>query len=902
MHWHTLSQADTLKKIKSDAKTGLTESEAKKRLLHFGLNTLPKEKKLGIGTLLLHQIQNIMVVMLLIASAISFVLGEFIDAWVILAAVFLNILVGLIQEYKAQNALFALRQVLTPTTLVIRAGVRKEIFSKDLVPGDVVVLEEGITIPADLRLLQDHEISIAESSLTGESQPVKKRAAGVVHADTPVGDRKNMAYMSTTVVGGNGIGVVVETGLHTEIGAIANLVATAAEEATPLQQRLKVFSAFLAKMVVGIAIFILFVGLFSGHAFSEMFTIAVAVAVAAIPEGLAVEVTVILAIGMQQILKRNGLVKKLIAAETLGSTTVICTDKTGTLTEGAMRVTRIETASVSSAWREKSGVEKMSEELLEVVRIGMLCNDASVAVTNRTRKKINLSSEVFVGEPTETALLSAAATLGLYTDAQKNILRIDSIPFSSEKKFMATLDRFADGSLRVHVKGAPEIILAKCTDILVGAKITHLTPALRKKITDNFEHMNAEGMRTIATAYQQVSNVKTVGLQESFADARLVYAGTIGMRDPLRPEVLQTIALCKKAGIKPVMITGDHKLTALSIASELGLPTQKESVIDGVDLANMTDAQLSERVENISVYARVAPKDKLRIVAAWQKHGAVVAMTGDGVNDAPALKAADVGVALGSGTDVSKSVADLVLLDNNFATIVHAVEYGRVMYDNIRKVALYLLSDSFSEVCIITGSLLLGPIILANEGISPLPLLASQILWINLVTDGFPNIALIFEPKENEVMDEEPLPRHTPLFDLERKILIGVISIVTGLSTLGLFFYYVRATGDIMYARTIVFATLGIDSLLYVFSCRTLRHTLFTYNPLRNAWLLLAIGGGMLLQLLAIYLPALQRVFSTKAIMLWDWGIIALVCFGVIIVIESIKLVFILQRNGRDGA
>lgn len=897
MQWYVLSQADIIKKLKTNTHNGLTQQEVQRRLKKNGYNELPREKKIGMLLLLLRQVQNVMVYMLLIAAAISLLLGEFVDMWVILAAVILNIIVGFIQENKAQNALFALRQVLTPTSIVIREGEHKEIESRELVEGDIVVLDEGASVPADLRIIEAHNLTISESSLTGEAQPQKKKV-GKLRTATALADRVNMAFMGTNVVQGSGYGVVVATALNTEIGTIAHLVATTKEELTPLQERLKVFSAFLGKTVLGIAAVILFFGLLRGHSFGEMFTVAVAVAVAAIPEGLAVEVTVILAIGMQQILNRNGLVKKLVAAETLGSITVICTDKTGTLTEGSMRVTHIATAGTSTAWSAENKKTSVSEEVMQVLRIGMFCNNATIATATTDDTISNLAEEQYLGDPTETALIRAARMVGLYESEKKKVQRVDVIPFSSDAKFMATLDKLPEGKKRLHAKGAPEIIVEHCSHILIGTTVQILTPLLKKKVVAHFESMNKKGMRTLGVAYSE-ENAHTTKITEKSAvyTKKLTYVGTVGMRDPLRVGVKDTIELCQSAGIIPVLITGDHKLTALSIARELGLPSTKSHVIDGARLTKLSDSQLAEQVQNFSVYARVSPKDKLRIVDAWQKRGEVVAMTGDGVNDAPALKAADIGVALGSGTDVTKGVADLVLLDNNFSTIVRAVEQGRVIFENIRKVALYLLSDSFSEVVVIVGSLLIAPLFLSEYGELPLPLLASQILWINLVTDGLPDIALIFEPKEKEVMQERPLPRKTPLFDIERKIYIFVISIVSGIFALTLFIFYMRTTGDVLYARTVVFAMLGIDSLIYVFSSRTLRQLIFSYNPFRNPWLILAVIGGAILQLLALYLPYLQHIFKTVSLSMSDWTIILIFCFGTVVISEITKAVFLLKKK-----
>ncbi len=634
---------------------------------------------------------------------------------------------------------------------------------------------------------------------------------------------------------------------------------------------------------------ILLIGLFTGHSFVEMFTTAVAVAVAAIPEGLAVGVTVILAIGMQRVLKQKALVRKLVAAETLGSTTVICTDKTGTLTEGEMRVVRIITNNHDFDTDDDKFNTHLKEtgdhaSYIKALKIGVLCNDAHIE-----NEYSDLKHWIIFGNPTEKALILAGSQVGLNRNSLSKVNpRLDTISFSSERKFMVTLHQDTKTKNVLYMKGAPEKILEMSNRLDVDGNIQNISSGIRKKLQKRFEYLSNKGLRIIALAYKPVEiemNLlkESPGLLEDF-----VFVGFMGIKDPLRKEAKETVDLCKKAGINIVMITGDHRLTAQAIAQELGLPSKADNIIEGSELAKLNNTDLQKRVRKISVYARVTPKDKLRIIDAWQANGEVVAMTGDGVNDAPALRSADIGVAVGSGTDIAKETANLIILDDNFKTIVSAVRQGRVIFDNIRKVVLYLLSDSFSEVIIISVSLILG---------FPLPLLAAQILWINLVTDGFPHIALTVEPEEKAIMSEPPINRNESIVNTEMRVLIGLISGVTGVVTIGLFYYFWKSTGDLALARTVAFASVGIDSLIYVFSCRSLRKPIWKKNPFANPYLLLAVVGGAILQLISIYTPWFQNVVKTVPLSLEHWEAIGIAVLLVMFFIELIKYIFIYRAN-----
>jgi len=878
--WHHLPLGQVFEEVESSAQ-GLENLEAKKRQEKYGLNELPKQEKFSQGQVLLAQFKSVLVYILLVAGLISLIMGDRIDAYVIFLAVLINVIVGYIQENKAQKALEKLRRIVVPKAKVIRGGREEEIESKNLVSGDILVLEAGDKVSADARLIMAREIEINEATLTGESKPIDKEIKdmekGVVLAE-----RRNMVYQGTQVTKGHGLAVVVAIALKTQLGRIASLLKETEDAATPLQRRLNVFSRQLAMAILFISLLILILGLLTGRPFITMFNTAVALAVAAIPEGLAVAVTVILTIGMRKILKRKALVRKLIAAETLGSTTVICTDKTGTITKGEMRVSQI----ITDSYRVDVGLNPLPTanasitEVWQLLKIGMLCNDARLQ-----HEAEDLNDLVIIGSSTDRALILAGRQLFLKkSDLEKQSPRLDELVFTSERKFMATLHQFDGQNNIILIKGSPEILLKASSAVLVGDRPMKIYSDKRKTLQNKYQELNKNGLRTLGLGYKLVARGADSfrGLSEVLQD--LVLVGFAGISDPLRPDVKETLAATKRAGLQTVIITGDNIMTAKAIAKELNIAVTERTILDGEQLLKINDEELKKVVKDIKIYARVMPQDKLRIVQAWQNQGAVVAMTGDGINDAPALKKADIGVALGSGTEVARETADLVLLDDSFSTLVAAIEQGRIIYDNIKKVILYLLSDSFSEVILIFGSLILG---------WPLPLMPVQILWINLVTDGFPNLALTVEPGEPEIMKERPPERHKPILDTERKTLIIIISSVTALANLAIFYYFWKVVGDLALARTVVFASLGIDSLLYVFSCRSMRHSIFNTYFFSNRYLLLAVMIGALVQLSAIYLPFLQTVLQTKALHLLEWLLILTVSLGVIFIIEIVKWLFI---------
>jgi Ca2+-transporting ATPase len=873
MDWH----AKEIEKIFHELKTnenGLTSEEAMRRLKKFGLNKLPEEKKITKPQIFFRQFKSLLVYILLIAALVTLFLKEFVDTGVILAAVFLNTLVGFLQESKAEKIIERLRLMLEHKAKVIGDGYEHEIKAEEIVPGDVILIEAGDKVPADARLIEAKNLQITEAVLTGESAPSTK-AASTLAPGVPLPDRENMIYTGTSVVRGRGKAVVVETGSRTELGKIALMVRETKEEQTPLQKQLANFSKWLAAILSFICLVIFLFGILQGRPLVEMFLTAVAVAVAAIPEGLLISLTVILAIGMQKILKENALVRKLIAAETLGSVSVICSDKTGTLTLGKMMVDHIFTITQS---------EKTKMKALE---IGLLCNNAVIE-----NPEDELKDWIIFGDPTEQALLLAAVSAGLdKKELEKAMPRLDEIPFDEEKKFMATLHQIRKSEIRnlIYAKGAPEKIMAMSDQLEMDGKIKRLTQKDVQKFRKEIDYLASRGLRLLAVAYKEVKNLEKIS-EKDLTD--LIFVGLVALKDPLRPEANEAIRLCREVGIRPILVTGDHQLTAKTIAREVNLPVEEKNILEGSELDKISDKEFYKILKDIDVYARVEPRHKMRIIEAWQAKGEVVAMTGDGVNDAPALKKADIGVALGSGTDVAKEAADIVLLDNNFKTIVKAVERGRVIFENIRKVVTYLLSDSFTEVILVGGSLLLG---------LPLPVLAAQILWVNLIEDSLPSIALAFEPEEERLMKEKPRKKTEPILNNEMKVIIFIIGIFTDLLLLGLFYYFWNLYQDINYVRTIIFLGLGSNSLFYVWGCRSLRFSVWHENPFKNKFLNFSVIFGFLMFFIALYVPFFQKILRTMPLGIFEWGVIISLGLINLILIEIVKYIFIRKKEGKSS-
>ena len=846
------------KQFKTDVKNGLTQSKANKQLKKYGYNKFSESGKKPVLLILLQQFLSPLMFILLIAAIASILINEYSDAIVIGIAVLMNGAIGFFQEWKAEKAVTTLKSYEVPICMVRRDGKILSIEAKKLVPGDIVLLTAGSRVPADIRLFYTVDLRIEEALLTGESRAIAKDT-NILHKALVLGDRTNIAYSGTYVINGKAEGIVIATGEKTELGKLAKLVIETKEELTPLQIQIKHFSWILGGLMLIITSGIFFLGLIKGIPFHQIITTSIALAVAAIPEGLLVAVTVVLAIGMQRMLKRKALVRHLIAAETLGSVSVICTDKTGTLTEGQMSVNQIITKNSDFAL---PNLKEIPKDVYEILITGCLNNDAQISADKKSQR---------IGHPTEVALLEAAHNANISIESiQKETPRIKEIPFSSELKYMATVHKI-DTCERLIVKGAPEQVLTMC-------------PQDENYFKIKSNEMTKKGLRVLAFA---IKDLNSINLKKDLN--KLECLGLVGIQDPLRPHTIDTINDLKNAGIRLILITGDHKETATNIAKGAGIPVRDKAIITGTELSNMSDKQLYNNIENIDVFARVNPKHKIRIVDAWQKKGKSVAMIGDGVNDAPALKSADIGVALGSGSDVAHEISDMVLLDNNLSTISAAVQAGRVIFDNIRKIIVYLMADSFSEIILIAGSLLLG---------LPLPILASQILWINLVTDGFPNIALTVEPGEPEIMLEKPRPKNTPVVNKEMKILIFLIGIITDL---GLFALYLTllfySKFDLIHIRTIMFTALSIDSLFYVFSVRSMRTSIIRTNLFQNHWLIVAVIGGALIQLAVIYIPSLQILFQTVSLGLLEWGIILGLSVIKIIGIEITKDWFIHHKH-----
>ena len=874
------------------SEVGLTVEEAKKRLAQIGLNKISVvSARVTRLKIFISQWKSPLLLILLVAGVLSGFLREFIDMIVILLTAFLNSIIGFVQEDKANRALEKLRNMVEFRSLVLRGGIKMMVKSEELVPGDILFLESGDKIQADARLIETKDLEINESALTGESKPIKKQAH-VVREDAVVGDRVNIAHRGTAVINGRAKAVVVATGKNTEIGKIATMIQKIEEEPTPLQTQLNKMSKVIGISVVCISLFIFILGVLlrSGqYDVFQMFETAVAIAVGAIPEGLVISLTVILAVGTQYILKRKSLVRKLVAAETLGSVSVICVDKTGTLTEGNMRVNRVLVSKEELYWHEVTGLnfhnphdEEKHIDIALALRVGILANDALLINPEAVEAEWQ-----FVGDTTDIALIYAGMKIGLeknHLDAA--VTRVAEIPFDSRNKYLAALyHRFTKESA-IYVKGAFEVLISKCEFYEEGGEKKKLTIEKKNWFIEKEKEMAANGFRVLATAYHQV-NEFTEKLEPSDLH-ELVLVGLIALSDPIRPEVKQTIASIAQAGIKTIMITGDHLRTAQFIASELGLPHGDDQIITGEKLENMSDAELQEAVKHTFIFARVDPAHKIRIVAALQANGEVVAMTGDGVNDAPALKGADIGIALGSGTDVAKEISDMVLLDNNFQTIVAAIEEGRRIYQNIRKVVLYLLASSFSEVILILGS------IIANL---PLALLPVQILWINLIEEALPSFALAFDPGDKENMLEKPRSRGANLIDSSVKTMVFMISLFSNLILFGLFLYFLNTTGDVDLTRTLVFASLGISALFYIFSIRNQRKMIWQYNPFQNYRVNLAVMMGWFLIVVAVYFPPLQLLLRTVPLAWGHWAV--LLGFGLlnVLLIEAVKAGFL--WNGR---
>lgn len=839
-------------------KQGLTPDEAARRLEAHGPNVLEEGHKKTLLSIIISQFKNLMILVLLAAAILSLVIGhDLADAIIIFAVIVLNAVMGTVQEAKAEAALEALKKLSAPAARVIRGGQVAMVPAAELVAGDVVLLEAGDHVPADIRLTETASLRIEEAMLTGESVPAEKDAKAELMTEAPLAERVNMAFAGTSVTYGRGTGVVTGAGMETEIGRIAGALSAAKESETPLQRRMDALSRILSIAVLAVAAVIFGVGLLTGRTVLDMFLVAISLAVAAIPEGLATVVTLQLTMGVQKMSKNGAIVRKLPAVETLGSTSVICSDKTGTLTQNRMTVQH---AYYNFEDYDAEALQP-SAELDMLDKAFTLCNDTKV---------VSEDGGKLIGDPTETALYAFSAPrtdMGGWT-------RIYEIPFDSERKLMSTVNGSCD--LRLFVKGAPDELIARCTRVMTGGEVKPLDDADRQRLLDANEGYARQALRVLAAAYKPLQSVPVSdnGLEED-----LIFIGLAGMIDPPRVEAAEAVKVCRQAGITPVMITGDHKVTAVAIAQQLGILDEGHQAITGAELEKMDEAALAQDIDDIRVYARVAPEHKVRIVQAFQAKGRVVAMTGDGVNDAPALKNADIGVGMGiTGTEVSKNASDMVLTDDNFATIVRAVKEGRRIYRNIKKAVQFLLSANLSEVITLFVGTMLGLTILTPV----------QILWVNLVTDTFPALALGMEPASGDIMRRKPRDAKQSFFAEGMAANLIVFGVIMSALTLGAYFLGLFLYNDGKVATTMAFLTLGLVQLFHVFNIRSAQRSVF-HNFRHNKWMHLSFIVSVLLQVMVVLITPLGAFFDVAPLTGGEWLYVLGLSFAVIPISEFVK-------------
>lgn len=889
MKWYQLEASAVFSELKTRPE-GLAAREVEERLNQYGPNSLPEETGLSRLKILLHQFKSPLIYILIVAAIVTAILGEFIDTGVIVAVVILNAVVGYFQEYKAETSVRALKGMVVAKARIIREGKEGEIATEDLVPGDIVLLASGAKVPADLRLVDVTELRAEEAALTGESVPVEKTTEAIVEDNLTAGDQVNMAFMGTVIVNGRARGIVIETGAKTVLGQIARDVKELSVTETPIQRKMVKFAQFIGLLVLGSAVAIIVFGLFLGMTLKELFITAVAASVATIPEGLPIVVTVTMAIGITRMARQNAIMRKLSAVETLGSTTIICSDKTGTLTKNEMTVKAVHDGEhgfeVTGSGYDPEGEilhdwEPTDKESLQglhtMLRIGLLCNESRM-VQEEGQFRID-------GDPTEGALIVSAMKAGLDPEEERKAYpQVGMIPFESDRGFMATLHKHNGGGV-IFLKGAPEKVLDMCKDLPSGEVLD------RTRVEETAGRFAEDGLRVLAMAYKEVGESTVAGkFSHDHLGNDLVFAGLQGMIDPPRPEAIEAIDGCKQAGIRVAMITGDHAVTASAIGKMVGLKENNFPAITGKELEEMSDEELFARVQGASVYARVSPQHKLRIVQQYMRHGEVVAVTGDGVNDAPALKAAHIGAAMGkTGTDVAREAADMVVTDDNFASIFHAVEEGRIVFDNIRKVTLFLIPTGFAAILSILVSMFLE---------IPIPYVAAQLLWINLVTNGLQDVALAFEPGEKDIIKRKPRnPKEGIMSRLmvERSILVGII-IAAGV--IYNFYSALSENASLEYARTIAMTTMVLFQFFQAWNSRSEMQSIFRMNPLGNPFLFYSMIAAFLAQVAVIYVPALQWVFRTVPLTAGDWARVTLIAVSVVIAVEIDKA--IRKRRGRN--
>ncbi len=887
--WYNKSIEETRKEFNTNIEGGLSTAQVKEKQTQFGFNELTAKKKKSLIIKFLEQFKDFMIIVLIIAAVVSGVIGVaqgegITDTIIILIVVIVNAIIGVAQENKAEKSLEALQKLSSHASKVIRDGKLVVIPSKELVPGDIVVLDTGDYVPADLRIIEAINLKSQEAALTGESVPVEKMAEAISANEVGIGDRTNMLFSSSLITYGRGKGIVVETGMNTEVGKIAQIINSTEEGTTPLQEKLNKLGKTLGIVALAICAIIFIVGMIYGKEPVHMFMTAVSLAVAAIPEGLAAVSTIVLAIGVQRMVKKNAIVKKLPAVETLGSASVICSDKTGTLTQNKMTVEKIFYNNYLISMRDNIAIDN---ELEKLIYISMLCNDTKVGADNE-----------LTGDPTETALIDMGMKLNIDVHKIFDIDRLAELPFDSERKLMSTVHKINDKYI-VYTKGAVDELLKKCDNYIINGKIEEDLENYKSQIGKTNEELAKNALRVLGFAYKELDKLPTNEEMQKIEN-HLTFVGMVGMIDPPREEAKLAVEKCKSAGIKTVMITGDHKITATAIAKQLGILENESEAITGAELEKMSDEELIKNIRHYSVYARVAPEHKVRIVRAWQANGEIVAMTGDGVNDAPALKNADIGCAMGVvGTDVAKEAADVILTDDNFATVVSAVEEGRRIYGNILKAIQFLLSSNVGEIIVLFTSIMITPLLAKWFGITDIsalePLLPIQILWINLVTDSLPALALAVDPAEKDIMNKKP-KKEKGIFTKGMSLRVIYQGIMIGLITLAAFIIGLAtpsATTDaekIQIGQTMAFCVLALSELVHVFNVRDNKKSIFKGGLFNNSKLIWATIASSSLMFVILFIPALRDIFSIAMLPKENILETVLLVFSPILIVEIFKL------------
>ena len=893
--WFNKNVEDVEKELKTNLEKGLNDEEVKTRQEKYGLNELKTKKKKSLIQKFLEQFKDFSIIVLIIAAIVSGAVGiaegnGITDTIIILIVVIVNAIIGVTQEAKAEKSLEALQKLTDHASKVIRNGNVQVIPAKELVPGDIVLLDTGDYIPADLRIIEAINLKSQESSLTGESVPVEKNTKVIEDEETGIGDRLNMLFSSSLITYGRGKGIVVETGMTTEVGKIAGMLDSTEEQVTPLQEKLNKLGKTLGIAALVICVFIFVIGLIQGKEPIHMFMTAVSLAVAAIPEGLVAVSTIVLAIGVQKMVKKNAIVKRLPAVETLGSATVICSDKTGTLTQNKMTVEKI---FINKNTFNLSDIKDINDDINKLVYSNMLCNDT----------KIGNEGEL-TGDPTETALVDMAFKLDFDPSIYDRMPRVEEIPFDSDRKLMTTVNEI-NGKYIVYTKGGVDELLKRCNSYLENGEVKEDIEEYAKTIRQHNENMAKEALRVLSCAYKEIDH-KPSKEEMKEIENNLTFIGMVGMIDPPREEAKKAVEKCKTAGIKTVMITGDHKITATAIAKKLGILEKEEEAITGLDLEKMTDEELAKNVRKYSVYARVSPEHKVRIVKAWQKNGEIVAMTGDGVNDSPALKTANIGCAMGIvGTDVAKEAADVILTDDNFATIVSAVEEGRRIYDNILKVIQFLLSSNVGEIVVLFLATLFTPLFAKWFGITNITkleiLLPVHILWINLVTDSLPALALAFDPANSDIMQRKPEKPGKGIFTkgmswrvIYQGAMIGLLTLIAFMIGLGTTTEPINELtldeSKIEVGQTMAFVTLALSELVHVFNVRDNKKSIFKTKVFNNSKLIWAILASAALMIVILAIPMLRTIFSIPILPKANIIELIILIFAPIIIVEIFKL------------